>query len=86
MQFLPSLKVKLPGCGAKLGESALQVWQRCPEFRSGTDAGTATNDEFNAEKAFKRLDSLPRSGGGQPEQFTGPLERSRSNRELERLE
>ena len=85
MQFLPALKVKLAGCGTKLGERALQVGQRCPQFESGANASAATYDKFDAEEVLERFDPLPRGGSGQTEQFPSALEGSRPNRELERL-
>ena len=85
MQFLPALKIKLAGCGAKLGERALQVRQRRPQLWSRANAGTAADDKFDAEKVLERLDPLPRSGGSKTEQFPGAFERSRPNCEFERL-
>ena len=85
MQFLPALKIKLAGCGAELGERALQVGHRRPELKCGANAGAATYDKFDAEKVLERLNPLPSSSGGQTEQFPGALERSRPNREFERL-
>ena len=86
VEFLPTLQVKLARDGAKFDERALEVRQRRPEFRSRTNAGAAAHDKLDAEIIFECLDPLSDSGGGQPEQFTGPLERSRPNRELKRLE
>ena len=85
MQFLPTLKVKLVGCDAELGECAFQVRHRRLELRSRPDTGTAAYDKVDAEKVLERLDPLSNSGGGQTEQFPGALERSRPNREFERL-
>lgn len=86
VELLPTLQVKLPGYGAKLGKRALQVRQRCPEFRSRAKSGAAAYDKLDTEIIFECLDALSDRGGGQPEQFTSPFERSRPNRELEGLE
>ena len=86
VEFLPTLQVKLARDDAKFGEGALEVRQRRPEFRSRADAGAAAYDEFDAEIIFECLDALSDRCGGQPEQFAGPLERSRPNREFKRLE
>ena len=86
VEFLPTLQVKLARNGAKFGEGALEVRQRRPEFRSRANASAAAHDKLDAEIIFERLDALSNSGGGQSEQFTGPLERSRPNRKLEGLE
>lgn len=86
VELLPTLQVKLPGYGAKLGKRALEVWQCRPEFRSRAKSGAAAHDKLDAEIIFECLDALSDRGGGQPEQFTSPFERSRPNRDLKRLE
>jgi hypothetical protein len=86
VEFLPTLQIKLTRDGAKLGEGALEVGQRCPEFRSRAKSGAAAHDKLDAEIIFECLDALSDGGGSQPEQFTSPFERSRPNREIKRLE
>ena len=86
VEFLPTLQVKLARDSAEFGERALEVRQRRPEFRSRANAGAAAHDELDAEIIFECLDALSDGGSGQPEQLAGPLERSRPNRELKRLE
>ena len=84
VEFLPTLQVKLARDRAKFREGALEVRQRRFEFRSRANAGAAAHDKLDAEIILECLDALSDSGGGQPEQFTGPLERPRPNRELKR--